>query len=83
MMVSKAGKYLLKKGCDDMERTIKVTGRGKLSLKNDGSIMISDSLSEIDRVFTNVRSDMSIELTEGNKGYLQYHRENVYKGNKQ
>lgn len=55
--------------------------KGFISFKDDGSIMISNKLSEIDRIFTNVRADMSIELKEGNKSYLQYHRENVYKGN--
>lgn len=54
--------------------------KGFISFKNDGSIMISESLSEIDRVFTNVRSDMSIELTVENKPYLQYHREHIFKG---
>ena len=52
--------------------------KGFITFKDDGSIMISDFLSEIDRIFTNVRPDMSIELTEGNKSYLQYHRKNVY-----
>lgn len=55
--------------------------KGFISFKDDGSIMISEHLSEIDRIFTNVRSNMSIELTEGNRHYLQYHRANVYKSN--
>ena len=56
--------------------------KGFISFSDDGSIMISDNLSEIDRLYTNIRSDMSIniKLTEGNKRYLQYHRENVYQG---
>lgn len=47
---------------------------GLISFRDDGGIMIADSLSEIDRIFMNVHSDMSIELTEGNRNYLQYHR---------
>lgn len=53
--------------------------KGFISFRDDGSIMISEKLSEIDRIFTNVQSDMTIELTEGNKRYLQYHGDNVYK----
>lgn len=55
--------------------------KGFISFKDDGSIMISEHLSETDRIFTNVRPNMSIELTEGNKRYLRYHRDNVYRGN--
>ena len=54
--------------------------KGYISFKDDGSIMISGNLSEIDRIFTNVRPDMSIELTIDNKRYLQYHREHIFKG---
>ena len=43
--------------------------KGFISFKDDGSIMISEHLSETDRIFTNVRPNMSIELTEGNKRY--------------
>jgi len=53
--------------------------KGYISFNDEGKILISDDLAEIDRVFTNVRSDMAIELTEGNKRYLRYHRDNVYR----
>ena len=52
--------------------------KGYISFMDDGGILISDNLSEIDRASINVQSDMSVELTEGNRRYLQYHREKIY-----
>lgn len=53
--------------------------KGFISFSDDGSIMISSNLSENDRILTNVHPDMSIKLKEGNKCYLQYHRNHVFK----
>ena len=54
-----------------------VFDRGFISFDDDGKIIISENLSQVDRVFINVRPDMKIALTEGNKRYLQYHRDHV------
>ena len=54
--------------------------KGYISFGDDGRIIISSELAEIDKIFMNVNSDMCIELTEGNKRYLQYHREHVFRG---
>jgi hypothetical protein len=45
-----------------------------ISFGDDGRILVSNDLLDIDRTFLNVRDDMKIELTEGNRKYLEYHR---------
>lgn len=52
--------------------------KGYITFDDDGKIIISDKLTENDRVFLNVNSRMHIELTESNKKYLKFHRENVF-----
>lgn len=45
-----------------------------ISFDEVGKILISDKVQASDRIFLNIRDDMSIELNEGNKKYLEYHR---------
>lgn len=45
---------------------------------DDGKIIISDRLTENDRELLDVDSKKRIELTEGNKKYLKFHREKVF-----
>lgn len=52
--------------------------KGYITFDDEGKIIISDRLTENDRVFLNVNSRMHIDLTESNKKYLKYHRENVF-----
>lgn len=52
--------------------------KGYITFDDDGKIIISDKLKENDRVYLNVDSRMHIELTDGNKKYLKFHRENVF-----
>lgn len=54
--------------------------QGYISFKDDGTIMIADSMKALDRTFMNVRDDMRIDLNESNKKYLDYHRKHVFKG---
>ena len=56
----------------------KLFDKGYITFDDDGKIIISDRLTENDRVFLNVNSRMHIELTESNKKYLKFHRENVF-----
>lgn len=49
--------------------------RGLISFDENGTIVISEKL--IDREHMNVHNDMRIELTEGNKRYMEYHRANM------
>ena len=56
----------------------KLFDQGWITFDNDGKIFISNSLKEVDRVYLNVNPDMKIHVREGNKKYLEYHRENVF-----
>lgn len=51
---------------------------GFISFDDNGNIIISDRLSQIDCTFTNVISTMKITLSEKNRKYLEYHRKNVF-----
>ena len=53
--------------------------RGFITFDDDGRIMICKELEETNRIFLNVRYDMKINLTKGNRDYLKYHREKVYR----
>lgn len=52
--------------------------RGLISFNDDGNIMISDRLSDKDRILLNIDDNKNIYLTPGNKKYLNYHRNNVF-----
>lgn len=56
----------------------KLFDKGYITFDDDGKIIISDRLTENDRVILNVNSKMHIELTEGNQKYLKFHRENLF-----
>ena len=56
----------------------RIFDKGYITFDDDGKIMISDRLTENDRVLLNVDSRMHIELTESNKKYLQFHRKNIF-----
>ncbi|MDE6760599.1 MAG: HNH endonuclease [Lachnospiraceae bacterium] len=51
---------------------------GYITFNDDGKIIISDRLTENDRLLLNVNNRMHIDLTENNKKYLKFHRENVF-----
>ena len=53
--------------------------RGFISFDDEGNIIISNSLSETDRICMNVRKNTKIGLTDGNRKYLEYHREKIFK----
>lgn len=57
----------------------KLFDKGYITMDDDGKIMISVELTENDRMFLNINSRMHIELTDGNKKYLKFHRENIFK----
>ena len=44
---------------------------GYITFGDDGKIIISDRLSEVDCIFTNIQSSMKIQLSEKNKEYLK------------
>ena len=51
---------------------------GYITFEDDGTIVISDRLSQLDCTFTNVLSTMKIQLSDKNKEYLEYHRKKVF-----
>ncbi len=57
----------------------KLFDKGYITFDDNGKIIISDKLIENDKELLNVDSRKHIELTEDNKKYLKFHRENVFK----
>lgn len=53
--------------------------QGLISFEDSGKILIAEELSAYDRLFTNVAEGMTIRLTDGNRPYLAYHREHIFK----
>ena len=54
--------------------------QGLISFKNDGTIIMSSELSNVDRAALGIDARMKIVITNGNLKYLKYHREKVFKG---
>lgn len=52
---------------------------GWISFDDNGHILISNAMETSDKIFMNVRDDMEIFLSEKNRQYMKYHRENVFK----
>lgn len=52
---------------------------GFISFDDDGSIIISDRLSELDCLFTNVNKSMKILLSDKSRKYMEYHRKEIFK----
>lgn len=52
---------------------------GYISFDDDGKIIISDKISEVDRTYLNIREGMRIKAFSNNK-YIKYHRDNVFNG---
>lgn len=63
--------------CPDHDRLF---DSGYISFNDGGSVIISDKLTDINRMMLNINPGMKIEVTEGNIEYIRYHRENKYKG---
>ncbi len=58
----------------------KLFDKGYITFDDDGKIIISDELTDNDRVLLNINSRMhlNVDLTKGNKKYLNFHREKVF-----
>lgn len=56
----------------------KVFDSGLITFDNDGSIIISKSLKETDRIFLNLRENMKIEINGKNRKYIEYHRNHIF-----
>ena len=53
--------------------------KGFISFDENGAIMISKELSNTNQMFLNVHNDMSVKLSKGNKEYMSYHRDYIFK----
>ncbi len=60
----------------------KVFDKFLISFEDSGKIIISQKLSVEDRILLNLRDDMKIKLSDGNKKYLKWHREKFFEQNK-
>lgn len=56
----------------------KLFDQGWITFEDEGRIIITEELSEDDRIIMNVEKNMSILLTEKNKKYLEYHRKEIF-----
>ncbi len=52
--------------------------QGWITFNDDGKIIISDALSKNDRMAFDINENMIILLTDENKKYLRYHREEIF-----
>lgn len=52
---------------------------GWITFDDEGNIEISENLSDIDKMFLNVRPDMKMVVREKNKYYLKYHKEAIFR----
>lgn len=57
----------------------RVFDRGLITFGDDGHIIISEDLSAGDRIYLHINDDMKISLTEKNKKYLKFHRDNLFR----
>lgn len=53
--------------------------QGFITFDDNGCIKISKELNPKDKLFMNVSENMKIEIHEGNREYLKFHREKVFK----
>ncbi len=58
----------------------KLFDQGYISFNDNGKIMISEELDEMNRLFVNVNDNMKLSLNRGNIKYMKYHREHIFKG---
>ena len=52
---------------------------GWISFDENGAIIISDTLQQNEKIFLNIRENMKIALSEKNRHYLKFLRENIFK----
>ena len=57
----------------------KLFDRGFITFNEDGEIMISSLLDSNDQIFLNANKSMRIDLTEKNRKYMEYHRNQIFK----
>ncbi len=53
--------------------------KGYISFDENGQILMSTLLDEHNRIFMNVNADMSIDMSDQTKNYMEYHRLHCFK----
>ncbi|WP_145148504.1 HNH endonuclease [Paenibacillus xylanexedens] len=53
--------------------------KGLISFRDDGFILVSPLLEAHNKILMNVHEEMKVNLLEGHKVYLEYHRERIFK----
>ncbi len=56
----------------------KVFDIGLISFDDNGNILISYKLKEIDRLLLNVRDDMKVNVNDDNIDFIRFHRNNIF-----
>ncbi len=57
-----------------------VFDKGYISFAEDGSVMISEMLDEVNRVFMNLDDRQLLNMSDETRKYMEHHRMNCYKG---
>ncbi len=52
--------------------------KGYITFDDDGNIMISERLEEETKQLLNIDESLSVEILEGNREYIKYHREHIF-----
>lgn len=53
--------------------------KGYISFDNNGTILISDSLDEMTKVFLNINETMNFNISKEQQNYMKWHREKCFK----
>lgn len=59
-----------------------VFDKGLISFEDNGNILISNNLKELDKILLNVNNSMKINITVDNIDFIRYHRNYIFQSNK-
>lgn len=57
----------------------KLFDKGLISFDENGNIIISSKLSNMDKILSNIQNDNKIELDYNMNNYMKYHRRYIFK----
>lgn len=57
----------------------KLFDKGYISFNDNGTILVSNSLTKINKLFSNIDEKRMITITDDNIPFIKYHRENIFK----
>ncbi len=56
----------------------KLFDKGYISFDDEGKIIISEALSELNQAYMNVSADMRIQMSKTTKVYMKYHKDHIF-----